>query len=61
MDAIENTRLCYGVKEAALALSISRSTVCRLIRTGELSAFKILGRVLITRAELERLITVRAA
>jgi excisionase family DNA binding protein len=56
MDATENTRLSYGIIEAALALGVSRSTVWRLITRGELAVFKILGRTLIPRQELERLI-----
>jgi excisionase family DNA binding protein len=48
--------LCVGIKEAAAMLSLSRWTIRAMIREGRLPAVRIGRRVLIERAELERLV-----
>jgi excisionase family DNA binding protein len=60
MNPTENVPLSYGIKDAARALGISSSTVWRLVASGDLSVFRILGRTLITHKELERFIDERA-
>lgn len=46
-------KLAYGVPEAAAALCLSRATLYRLIRRGELTTFNVVGRTLISRSVLE--------
>jgi len=48
-------RLLYSVKEVAEQLSISKTTVRRLIESGQVKHRQIGNRMLIPRAELERL------
>jgi excisionase family DNA binding protein len=52
-------RLAYSTADAAMALSVSRSVVCELVRTGELAHFRIGRRVLISRDELIRFMALR--
>ena len=40
-------KLCYSIKDAALALSISRSKLYELIASGEVQSFRWCGRRLI--------------
>lgn len=52
----ESEKLVYSVTEAAEALSIGRTLVFQLLRTGELGSIKIGHRRLITRADLDAFI-----
>jgi len=52
----ESDKLVYSVTEAAEALSIGRTLVFQLLRTGELGSIKIGHRRLITRADLDAFI-----
>lgn len=49
-------RLTLNVEEAAHVAGISRSTVCRLVKSGELRSVKLVGRRLIMRSDLEDLL-----
>lgn len=49
----ENDKLVYSVTEAAEALSIGRTLIYDLIRTGELRTLKIGHRRLVARADLD--------
>lgn len=49
--------LAYRIDEAAGALRISRSSIYNMIRDGRLKSVKIAGRTLITRSEIERLLS----
>lgn len=46
------SRLAYGIKDTAIALSIGQTRVWQLIRDGQLTAIKIGGRTLIAATEL---------
>jgi excisionase family DNA binding protein len=51
-----DSRLAYSVTDAARVLSVSRSTVNKLIRLKLLKAIKLLGKRLIPRAAIEDLL-----
>lgn len=53
-------RLAYSIKDAATALGISRSTLYRLINTGDLQTLRIGGRRLIQAPGIETMLS-RAA
>ena len=53
--------LAYGVKDAAVALSVSESTVWAWIREKKITAIKLGGRTVIARTELLRLLGQEAA
>lgn len=46
----------FRINDACRALSLGRSTLYKLIKQGKLRPITIAGRVLIPRAEIERLI-----
>ena len=48
-------RLTYTVNEACRMLSIGRSSLYDLVKSGDLQLVKIAGRSLVPRSELERL------
>ncbi|MCU1490922.1 MAG: Helix-turn-helix domain [Acidimicrobiaceae bacterium] len=48
--------LLYSLKETGRLLSMSESSVYRLVRSGELHVVRVHGRTLISVAELERFI-----
>jgi len=50
------TKLAYSIKEAAIASSLSRSSIYNHISSGRLKARKIGGRTIIPAAELFRLV-----
>jgi excisionase family DNA binding protein len=52
---IEN-KLALRVRDASVAVGLSRSTLCKLMATGKLRSIKIGGRRLILRADLEALL-----
>lgn len=52
-------KLAYTVDEACEALTISRPTLYRLMRDGELTAIKIAGRTVIRTEELQRFLDTR--
>lgn len=54
-------KLSYSVREAAVATSISRTTLYTLINEGKLATRKVGGRTLIPAASLHRLIEGEAA
>jgi len=49
-------RILFGVKEAAAALSVSRSYIYELFRSGHLKFLKVGGRRLIEAAEIHALV-----
>jgi excisionase family DNA binding protein len=54
-NPIEN-KLALRVRDASIAVGLSRSTLCKLMATGKLRSTKIGGRRLILRADLEALL-----
>lgn len=50
------TKLAFTLDEAATALTISRSTLTRAIKRGDVTAVKLGGRVLISAGELARIL-----
>lgn len=54
---LEQQKLALRVADACHSLSISRSSLYNLIRDGRLKSIKIAGRTLITRSEIERLLS----
>lgn len=52
--------LAYGVADAAKAVSVSESTIWRMIRDGELRTFKLRGRTLILHEVLAAYVTAQA-
>ena len=56
MSAANDNLLAYGVKEAAVALSVGESTLWRWIKAGQLRTCKLGGRTVIRREELVRLL-----
>ena len=53
----DKDKICYSIIEAASALSIGRSTLFKLLQSGEIKSFKFGARTLITQAELERFVS----
>lgn len=51
--ALPSEKLAYGIKEAASALGIGRTTIWRAIKDGKLSAVKIGNRTLIKTEALQ--------
>ncbi len=51
--------LAYSINRSAKALGVGRSTIYKLIKTGEIDALKIGTRTLVTTASIARLMTVR--
>jgi excisionase family DNA binding protein len=49
-------RRTYSVPEVAVILGIGRSTAYALVQRGELAALRVGGRVVIARAEINRLL-----
>lgn len=49
-------RRTYSVPEVAVILGIGRSTAYALVQRGELAALRVGGRVVIARAEIDRLL-----
>ena len=49
-------RRTYSVPEVAVILGIGRSTAYALVKRGELAALRVGGRVVIARAEIDRLL-----
>lgn len=49
--------MAFRVRDAAHALSISRSSIYNMINKGQLKSVKIAGRRLIKTSEIERLLT----
>ena len=60
---VENSpeRLAYSINEFASASALSRPTIYRMIRDGELKTAKVRGRQLIPVAEVHRIFGVEAA
>lgn len=54
-------KLAYRMDEAAAAIGLSKPTLYRLVKAGELRTFKMGHRTLIRREELEALIDRKAA
>ena len=54
-NPIEN-KLALRVRDASVAVGLSRSTLCKLMATGKLRSTKVGGRRLILRADLEALL-----
>jgi excisionase family DNA binding protein len=52
----DRDKLLYSVPEAASVLSVGKSTAWAMIARGELTAVRVGGRRLVTRAELERFV-----
>jgi excisionase family DNA binding protein len=50
----ENQKLSYTIGEAASALGLSRATIYKMIKTGELQKFTWCGRTLIRADVLQR-------
>lgn len=50
-------RLAYSIKDAATALGLSRSTLYKLISTGELRTLRIAGRRLIQAADIDAMLS----
>jgi hypothetical protein len=48
-------RFAFNINDASIALSISRSSLYVMIKTGEITMIKIAGRSLVPRSEIERL------
>jgi hypothetical protein len=55
-SAVSDERLAYTVNDTARLLSISRSSINKLIKLKALKTIKLLGRRLITRAAIEDLL-----
>lgn len=55
------TPLSYNINAAAKATGISRTSIYKLIGTGELPVFKLSGRTLIRVADLQDLIDRKSA
>ena len=51
--------LAYSINRSAKALGVGRSTIYKLIKTGQIDALKIGTRTLVTTASIARLMTVR--
>jgi excisionase family DNA binding protein len=51
---VSEAKLSYTVDEAAVAIGVSRSTVYKLVRAGELETFAWCGRTLIRADVLQR-------
>ena len=51
--------LAYSINRTARALGVGRSTIYKLIKTGQVDALKIGTRTLITTASIARLTEVR--
>ena len=49
-------RLAYTINDSARLLSVSRSTIYKLIMLNKLKAIRVCGRRLITRASIEDLL-----
>jgi excisionase family DNA binding protein len=58
-ETVSDAVLLRSIREAATALGVSRATIFRLMRSGDLTPVRILGRTLFEDAELHRLITRR--
>lgn len=56
MTATETTKAELTIAEAAVALDRTTRTVERLIAAGKLEARRVLGRVLISRAAVDKLL-----
>lgn len=56
MNKQDSLQMAYRITDACHALGISRTTLYKLIRSGELRMIKVAGRSLIPRSELERLV-----
>jgi excisionase family DNA binding protein len=54
-NPIEN-KLALRVRDASVAVGLSRSTLCKLMATGKLRSTKVGGRRLILRGDLEALL-----
>lgn len=54
-------RFAYSVDEACRLLSVGRTSLYELAKTGELKLIKVAGRTLVPRSELERLTSVDRA
>jgi excisionase family DNA binding protein len=54
-NLIEN-KLALRVRDASVAVGLSRSTLCKLMATGKLRSTKVGGRRLILRGDLEALL-----
>jgi len=52
VDEPEDSRLAYGVEEAARIIGIGRTLAWALVRSGDLPSVRIAGRVLIRRWQL---------
>jgi excisionase family DNA binding protein len=50
-------RITYSIKDAATALGLSRSTLYKLIGTGDLRTVRIAGRRLIQAADIEAMLS----
>jgi excisionase family DNA binding protein len=46
----------YRINDAAVMLSLSRSSIYELLKTGQLRAIKLAGRTLIPASEIQRLV-----
>ena len=51
-------KLAYRVDEACHALGIGRTSLYKLVKSGELKLIRLAGRVLVPRSEIERLTSV---
>jgi len=55
-DPQDSIRLTYSINEAAAALGVGRTTLWKLIRDGRLQRVNVLGRALIRREDIDRLL-----
>jgi excisionase family DNA binding protein len=55
--AVSDPRWAYTINETARVLSVSRSTIYKLISRKSLRAIKLLGRTVITRDSIEELLS----
>lgn len=61
MTALDHSRIAYGIKEAAQAMSVGRNLIYDEINAGRLPAFKAGTRTLIAAADLAAWIADRKA
>ena len=54
---MDNTKIAYSVPEAAAALGLSVNNTYSLVKTGRLPSIRLGKRILISRAELEKLLS----
>lgn len=58
---LPSEKLAYGIKEAAIALGVSKTTIWRAMKEGKVSAVKVGNRTLIRTEALQAWLSVRVA